>query len=88
MTYEKAQIPAVDPPLMICLHCKWYTAKRHYCCKDYKNPIKKVLSPACFRWAPSNDAKRAWMSTPTNVTERWAQDRIRAQFRKAAYPEG
>ena len=38
MGYEKAQAIA-DPPLMICLHCKWYTVKRHYCCKDFRNPI-------------------------------------------------
>ncbi len=87
MGYEKAQAIA-DPPLMICLHCKWYTVKRHYCCKDFRNPIRKVTNPACFRWAVSEDAKRAYITEPTNDMERWAQARIREMFRKAAYSGG
>lgn len=77
-----------DPPLMTCLCCRWYTVKRHYCCKDFRNPIRKATSPACFRWTPSEDAKRAYMTEPANETERWARERIRSSFRKAAYPEG
>lgn len=84
MEYEKA---VSDPPLMICLHCRWYTLKRHYCCKNWKDPIRKVDSAACDKWTMSEDAKRAWSGAPSNPTERWAQERLRSMFRKAAYPE-
>lgn len=87
MPYEQVQVHG-DPPLMICLHCKWYTVKRHYCCKDFRNPIRKVTNPACYRWSASEDAKRAYLTEPTNEIERWAQNKIRTMFRKIAYTGG
>ena len=75
-----------DPPLLSCLHCKWYTPKRHFCCKNLQNPIRKPLNQACSRFTISEDAKRAWSTTPANEMERWAQDRIREKLRRIAYP--
>lgn len=87
MEYEKAKVVG-DPPLRTCLCCKWYTIKRHYCCKDFRNPVRKVTNPACFRWAASDDAKRAYLTEPANEMERWAQERIKTMFRKFAYQGG
>lgn len=87
MNYEKAAaLP--DPPLRICLHCRWYTLNRHYCCKNFRAPIRKATSSACEKWTISEDAKRAWSGAPSNPTERWAQERLRSMFRKQMKNEG
>ena len=74
-----------DPPLMVCLHCRWYTAAKHFCCKHLLNPTRKPLSSACDKWAISDDAKRAWSGAPANAMERWAQNRLREKLREMAY---
>ena len=77
-----------DLPMFVCLHCRWYTPKRHFCCKNLRQPVRKPLSRACDKWSISDDAKRAWSTTPANPTERWAQDRLREKLRRLAYPGG
>jgi len=77
-----------NPPLMTCLHCRWYTAARHFCCKNLSSPVRRPLSSACDKWTISEDARRAWSGEPANELERWAQDRLREKLRRIAYPGG
>ena len=78
-----------DPPIMCCLHCKHYTIKKQSCQKNFRDPYRKPLTPACILWAMSKDAVFAWeKKNPTNPTEKWAKEKLQDMFRKAAYPRG
>ena len=34
-----------DLPMFVCLHCRWYTPKRHFCCKNLRQPVRKTAEP-------------------------------------------